>query len=126
VFSLDLRAGQVVVPPGLPQALTPLAVVSEAVRAGVTALIVLDLTRVGSGQGTDASVGAAIRRAHPQLEMLVGGGIASAADLAAVARAGFDGALVASALHDGTLDAANLAAARRLGTAHADHVSDSR
>ena len=126
VFSVDLRAGQPVIPPGLPQGVTPLALVGEAMRAGVTAVIVLDLTRVGSGEGVDLTLGTAIRRAHPGVELLVGGGIASAAHLRAAAAAGYDGALVASALHDGTLDAASLEAARRLGAPRVDHASDSR
>jgi uncharacterized protein related to proFAR isomerase len=126
VFSLDLRAGQPVVQPGSPHRTGPLALVAEAVRAGVPAVIVLDVARVGSGQGVDLALGAEIRRAHPGLELLVGGGIASARDLADVAAAGYDGALVASALHDGTLDAASVAAARRLGVRHEDHLNDSR
>jgi phosphoribosylformimino-5-aminoimidazole carboxamide ribotide isomerase len=126
VFSLDLRGGQPVVLPVLRPGMAPLALVGEAVRAGVTAAIVLDLNRVGSGEGVDLALGVEIRRAHPALELLVGGGIASAADLAAAAATGYDGALVASALHDGTLDAATLEAARRFGAARADHVSDSR
>ena len=120
VFSLDLRAGQPVVRPGSPHRVGPLALVEEAVRAGVAAIIVLDLARVGSGDGVDLALGPEIRRAHPSLELLVGGGIASARDLAGAAAAGYDGALVASALHDGTLDAASVAAARQ------DHLSDSR
>jgi phosphoribosylformimino-5-aminoimidazole carboxamide ribotide isomerase len=126
VFSLDLRAGQPVVLAGSAHGVAPLTLVGEAVRAGVTAVIVLDLTRVGSGAGVDLTLGAEIRRAHPALELIVGGGIASAAHLAGAAAAGYDGALVASALHDGTLDAASLEAARRFGASRADHVSDSR
>jgi phosphoribosylformimino-5-aminoimidazole carboxamide ribotide isomerase len=116
VFSLDLRAGEPVVRPGSPHRLGPLALVGEAVRAGVRAVIVLDLARVGSGEGVDLALGADIRRTHPGLELLVGGGMASARDLADAAAAGFDGALVASALHDGQLDAAGLEAARRLAS----------
>jgi phosphoribosylformimino-5-aminoimidazole carboxamide ribotide isomerase len=81
--------------------LRPLDLVEEAVRAGVPAVIVLDLARVGSGAGVDLALGAKIRRAHPDLELLVGGGIASKRDLADAAAAGYDGALVASALHEG-------------------------
>jgi len=121
-FSLDLRAGR----PVPPYREEPLALVNEAVRAGVAAVIVLDLARVGSGEGVDLALGAAIRRAHPNLELLIGGGIASPHDLAGAATAGYDGALVASALHDGRLDAASVAAARSLGTLPDDHLSNSR
>jgi phosphoribosylformimino-5-aminoimidazole carboxamide ribotide isomerase len=103
VFSVDLRAGQ---PIALPESLhrrEPLAIVEEAVLAGVAAVIILDLARVGSEAGVDVALGAEIRRAHPGLELLVGGGVGSKRDLAAAAAAGYDGALVASALHQGHL-----------------------
>jgi uncharacterized protein related to proFAR isomerase len=115
-----------VVRPGSPHRGGPLALVEDAVRAGVTAVIVLDLARVGSGDGVDVDLGAEIRRAHPGLELLVGGGIASPDHLAGAAAAGYDGALVASALHDGTLDSATLDAARRLGAPRNAHLSNSR
>jgi phosphoribosylformimino-5-aminoimidazole carboxamide ribotide isomerase len=126
IFSLDLRAGDPVVRPGSSHRMGALALVEDAVQAGVPAVIVLDLARVGSGAGVDLALGAEIRRAHPGLELLIGGGIASARDLADAAAAGYDGALVASALHDGRLDAASLEASRRLDARHQDHVSDSR
>ena len=122
VFSLDLRAGR----PVWPGPQEPLALVKEVVRTGVAAIIVLDLARVGSGQGVDLRLGAQIRRAHPELELLVGGGIASPHDLARAAGAGYDGALVASALHDGRLDAASVRAVRRLDARPNTHLSNSR
>jgi len=100
VFSLDLRAGQPVVRRESSRR-EPLALVDQAVLAGVAAVIVLDLARVGSEAGIDGALGTAIRLAHPGLELLVGGGIGSQGDLAAAAAAGYDGALVASALHHG-------------------------
>jgi phosphoribosylformimino-5-aminoimidazole carboxamide ribotide isomerase len=103
VFSLDLQAGQPVVVRDSPGRREPLALVEQAVLAGVAAVIVLDLARVGSEHGVDVALGTAIRRAHPALELLVGGGIGSTRDLAAAAAAGYDGALVASALHNGHL-----------------------
>lgn len=103
VFSLDLRAGRPVALHPSPQRREPLWLVEEAVLAGIAAVIVLDLARVGSGEGVDVALGAEIRRAHPGLELLVGGGIGSKRDLAAATVAGYDGALVASALHNGHL-----------------------
>lgn len=126
VFSLDLRAGQPVMRPGSLHRAGPLALVEEATQAGVTAVIVLDFARIGSGEGVDLALGSEIRRTHPGLELLIGGGIGSARDLAGAAAAGYDGALVASALHDGRLDAASLEAARGLGAGREDHLRDSR
>jgi len=126
VFSLDLRAGQPVLRPGSPHRGGPLALIEDAVRAGVAAVIVLDLARVGSGDGVDVDLGAEIRRAYPGLERLVGGGVASGQHLADAVAAGYDGALVASALHDGTLDPATLEAGRRLDAPRNAHLSNSR
>jgi phosphoribosylformimino-5-aminoimidazole carboxamide ribotide isomerase len=48
----------------------------------------------------------------PFLEIISGGGVRGPRDLQALAAAGADAALVASALHDGRLSAAQCAAAR--------------
>jgi phosphoribosylformimino-5-aminoimidazole carboxamide ribotide isomerase len=126
VFSLDLRGGEPVVLPGAPHRAPARALVDMAVQAGVGAVVVIDVARVGSGSGLDLELCADIRHAHQDLELLAGGGIASPQDLAAAAAAGCDGALVASALHDGRLDAASLAAVGRPGVRHDGHSSDSR
>jgi phosphoribosylformimino-5-aminoimidazole carboxamide ribotide isomerase len=47
----------------------------------------------------------ALRALDAGLEITVGGGVRSAADLEVLARAGADAALVATALHDGRLTA---------------------
>ncbi len=115
VFSLDLREGQPVVVQGAPHRSPPLALVGAAVTAGAGAVIVLDLARVGTGACVDLGVVESIRRAHLQLELLAGGGIAGLRDLEWLAEAGCDGALVATALHDGGVSAADVAAVRRRG-----------
>jgi phosphoribosylformimino-5-aminoimidazole carboxamide ribotide isomerase len=110
VFSLDLRNGAPLVRPGAPHGETglPLALARRAVAAGVRALLVLDLARVGTGTGVDLDLVRRIRRALPDIELLAGGGVAGPADLARLAAAGCDEVLVASALHDGRLTASDL------------------
>ena len=110
VFSLDLRNGAPLVRPGAPHGETglPLALARRAVAAGVHALLVLDLARVGTGTGVDLDLVRRIRRALPDIELLAGGGVAGPADLARLAAAGCDGVLVASALHDGRLTASDV------------------
>ena len=81
----------------------------------------LDLARVGSGRGVDSVLVQGLRRAHPHVELLAGGGIGTARELERLADAGLDGALVATALHDGRIKRDDVAAVRR-----ADHPSDSR
>lgn len=119
VFSLDLRDGAPLAE--APLSGTPLEVASAAVAAGAGAIIVLDLARIGSGRGVDLVLVQTLRRALPQVELLAGGGIGTARDLERLAHAGLDGALVATALHDGRITRDDVAAVRR-----ADHPSDSR
>jgi phosphoribosylformimino-5-aminoimidazole carboxamide ribotide isomerase len=103
-FSLDLRGG---VPVGLLGARSPdpVALAARAAASGVSAVIVLDLARVGAGTGVDTAFLTAIRAAVPGVELIVGGGIRDAADLATAASAGCDGALVGTALHGGSISA---------------------
>jgi phosphoribosylformimino-5-aminoimidazole carboxamide ribotide isomerase len=121
VFSLDLRAGEPVIAAGANHRGPPLALAREAAAAGAAALLVLDLARVGTRRGPDLALVAELRRAHPALELLAGGGVGSVGDLERLADAGCDGALVATALHDGRLDRENLDAIR-----DRPHASDSR
>ncbi|HVH67376.1 MAG TPA: HisA/HisF-related TIM barrel protein [Gemmatimonadales bacterium] len=122
VFSLDLQNGRPKLSLGARHDGSPGALAHAAVAAGVPALLVLDLARVGSGAGPDLSLVGELRRAHPTLELLVGGGIGSRADLERLADAGCNGALVATALHDGRLGRQDLEAVRR----RVAHPSDSR
>jgi phosphoribosylformimino-5-aminoimidazole carboxamide ribotide isomerase len=118
-FSLDLRDGAALAE--APLAGTPLDLASAAVAAGAGAIIVLDLARVGSGRGVDLVLMGALRHAHPHVDLLAGGGIGTARELGRLADAGLDGALVATALHDGSLKRDDVAAMRRAG-----QPSDSR
>jgi phosphoribosylformimino-5-aminoimidazole carboxamide ribotide isomerase len=72
--------------------------------------IVMSLASVGAGAGPDFARLAALRRAG-DTALYAAGGVRGPGDLADLARSGAAGALVASALHDGQLSEANLAAA---------------
>ena len=77
-------------------------VANTAVDIGVRSLIVLDLARVGTGQGTGTeSLCCQLRDMWPHLYLTAGGGIHSLHELQTLANAGCNAALVASALHDG-------------------------
>jgi uncharacterized protein related to proFAR isomerase len=69
---------------------------------------VLDLARVGTGQGVELGLVGALRRRLPGIRLLAGGGVQSGRDLERMRDAGCDGALVASALHDGSITAADV------------------
>lgn len=104
VFSVDLRAGQ---PLGdrVAWGTDPSAIAGTACEVGVRRILLLDLARVGTGAGvgTEPLLRQLRSDAGPGTEILVGGGVADRGDLDRLAAAGADGALVATALHDGRL-----------------------
>ena len=94
-FSLDLRSG-------VPLAGTqrPAELAQKAVEAGATAVILLDLARVGSLTGLDWVTVEAVRASILGVELVVGGGVRDRSDIARLTDLGCDGALVATALHE--------------------------
>jgi phosphoribosylformimino-5-aminoimidazole carboxamide ribotide isomerase len=78
-------------------------IVERATGAGVGALILLDLARVGSRAGPPLALVRVTRRAASRALLFAGGGVRGAEDLAQLSDEGCDGALVATALLDGTL-----------------------
>jgi len=110
VLSLDLRAGAVLSPDPALAALDPPAALALLADAGADEAIVLDLARVGSGEGPDVALLSALRAHVPQVALLAGGGVRDAGDLRALAGAGAVGALVATALHGGAIAPGDLTA----------------
>lgn len=68
-------------------------------------VVVMTLDRVGAGSGPDLETFARLRALAPDRAWIGAGGVRHRQDLRAAAAAGASGWLVASALHDGTLDA---------------------
>ena len=103
-FSLDLKNGE---PMGNVESwpsLKVLDIAREAVDAGVRNLIVLDLAQVGVGAGLSTlPLGQEIKRSAPEVKIITGGGIRDAGDLRALKNSQIDGALVASAFHNGNI-----------------------
>ena len=102
VFSLDLRAGVPIVPRDhgwRGDTADEANLVAQAVEVGIRTLIRLDLASVGTGRGVAniPPVGTA------GVEWITGGGVAGVDDLATLARLGYAGALVGSAVHDGRI-----------------------
>jgi phosphoribosylformimino-5-aminoimidazole carboxamide ribotide isomerase len=114
VFSLDLKGGQLNVPDtgmetSLWQQMDVIDVASQAVEIGFRKMIVLDVAAVGGGQGVwTLSLTKNLAGRYPDLEIISGGGVRSAQDLKSLATAGCQHALVASALHDGRINASHL------------------
>ena len=118
-FSLDLRDGEpVVTRGGIPAGEPAHLVAARAANAGPGAVIVIDLARVGTGTGLDLGLIGRVRKTTPGLALVAGGGVRGLEDLVRLANAGCDGALVATALHNGRLGPTEVAAAQRLVTAH--------
>ena len=114
-FSLDLRNGKPLVASSASGVLrnsgSGVRFAANAAAAGVASVIVLDLARVGMGQGLDFDLISTVRETLPGLTLIAGGGIRGLADLNRLATIGCDGALVATALQDGRLRAAEIASA---------------
>ena len=103
-FSVDLRDGMPITLPGAEHSRWSAAETGKsAAEGGAGTIIVLDLARVGSGRGPDLELMTAMRRAVPEAALFAGGGVRSVDDIDVLARAGCDGALVATALLSGSL-----------------------
>jgi len=116
-FSLDLLNGKPLAKNLAVGSCAPRSITARVVEAGVGTVIVLDLGRVGRSVGPDVDLIAAVRAAASSVTLLVGGGIRGLHDLRRLADTGCDGALVATAVHDGRLTAHDIAIARVLGPA---------
>jgi phosphoribosylformimino-5-aminoimidazole carboxamide ribotide isomerase len=97
-FSLDLRDGTPVATNDAIARDTPERLARRAMDAGAGSLIVIDLARVGTRSGLDVGMLERVRRSAPAATLLAGGGVRGPDDLEALAVAGCDGALVATAI----------------------------
>ena len=106
VFSLDHKNGTPLtqIPTWRTASVVDIAI--EVAGLGVRRFVDLDLARVGSNDGPQGRTrAAAIRDAIPDALIAIGGGIRNAKDAAALAELGCDAALVATALHNGSMSA---------------------
>jgi phosphoribosylformimino-5-aminoimidazole carboxamide ribotide isomerase len=109
VFSLDLKEGQPLGDVQCWQQPSALGIAAEAAALGVRRMIILDLARVGMGGGTGTeSLCQQLHDAHPQVDLIAGGGVRHEDDLRRLAENGLWGVLVTSALHDGRLTCSDL------------------
>jgi HisA/HisF family protein len=101
LFSLDLRGD---VPLGrLGSADPPPVIAARAVAAGAGGVLVIDVAQVGMSTGPSLERLRAIRAAIPGVPLLCGGGVRDDDDVARLAGCGCDGALIATALHEGRI-----------------------
>jgi phosphoribosylformimino-5-aminoimidazole carboxamide ribotide isomerase len=109
IFSLDLKGSEPLGDLSVWQRSDARGIAGQAVALGVRRLLVLDLVRVGEGGGLGTeALCAALAADHPGVELAAGGGVRGLDDLLRLHDSGVAAALVASALHDGTLSRQDL------------------
>ncbi|MBI2902371.1 MAG: hypothetical protein HYY12_02110 [Candidatus Methylomirabilis oxyfera] len=109
LLSLDLRDRTVRWQDGSSETTDPCEVAALLSTLGFREAILLEMGRIGTGSGADAAFLGRITQAAPDMTFIVGGGIKTAANLLQLKQAGASGALLATALHDGTITREDLA-----------------
>jgi phosphoribosylformimino-5-aminoimidazole carboxamide ribotide isomerase len=109
LISLDLKGGRALTSYARWLSSPPADIAQEIIALGYTRLLILDLARVGTREGTGteelcARILAQARERGAEVQLFAGGGVRSKSDLDDLHQAGLAGVLVASALHDGMLD----------------------
>jgi phosphoribosylformimino-5-aminoimidazole carboxamide ribotide isomerase len=96
-LSLDVKNGRVI-----PSGREPADVLRQANGWKFDGCIILNIGAVGTQTGLDRMMLDTMRAAYHR-KLYWGGGVASAADLFMLKKAGFDGAIIATALHHGKI-----------------------
>ncbi|MBL8816741.1 MAG: hypothetical protein JNL58_11975 [Planctomyces sp.] len=103
-FSVDMRDGAMLTENPDWQGMAPGELAGLVIEAGIRELILLDLAAIGTGRGVSTlPLCRQLRQRFSSLSVIVGGGIRSVSHLHELEQAGADGALVATALHNGTI-----------------------
>jgi HisA/HisF family protein len=102
VISLDLKGEKILVKLGFDGCNSPMCLLKDFKQMGISQVIVLDLSRVGSGEGINIDF---LKRviAEVNIDVYVGGGVRDINDLLELRNMGVKGALVATALHSGRI-----------------------
>jgi phosphoribosylformimino-5-aminoimidazole carboxamide ribotide isomerase len=107
VVSIDLKRGEVMSISENMKSMNLIPLAQKLEKIGVSQIILLDLDRVGTEQGTNLKVLKGVLKTT-KAKVLVGGGIRSLQDLEELRNLGVFGALVATALHNGKLKVGEL------------------
>lgn len=102
ILSLDLKNGEVMIKSGFIGCSDSLQLLNNFKEMGVKQVIILDLDRVGSGEGINVDF---LRKmlSEVNVDFYIGGGIRDIADLVELRALGVSGVLVATALHTGKI-----------------------
>jgi phosphoribosylformimino-5-aminoimidazole carboxamide ribotide isomerase len=96
-LSLDIREGKVI-----PSGSSPEAMLRQADSWDFDGCIILNIAAVGTRDGLDPGFLDRLRSSYSG-RLLYGGGVATVTDLELLRAAGFDGAIIATALHYGAV-----------------------
>jgi phosphoribosylformimino-5-aminoimidazole carboxamide ribotide isomerase len=113
MVSLDLMGDRVISGFELGAFKDPVTLLREFQEAGVSQIIVLDLARVGSGEGVNMPFLREVLR-NIKANVYVGGGVRDVKDLVELKGIGVFGVLLATALHSGKISLKELKHARLL------------
>jgi len=102
VVSIDLKGEKVIVKLGFDGCLSPICLLQDFKRMGVSQVIILDLARVGSGEGVNVDFLMKVI-AEVGINVFVGGGVRDINDLIKLRNLGVSGTLIATALHTGKI-----------------------
>ncbi len=96
-LSIDMKGGRVI-----PSGKDPVEFIRSVNELGFDGCILLDISGVGTSKGLDREYLVQLRESYSG-PLLWGGGVASADDLEMLEQSGFDGAIIATALHTGKI-----------------------
>ncbi len=96
-LSLDIKERKVI-----PSGIDPVEYLTSVNELSFDGCIVLDISGVGTARGLDKELLEQMRDAYAG-KLLWGGGVASSEDLEMLNDSGFDGAIIATALHTNTI-----------------------
>ena len=107
IVSLDLMGQQILSGFELGKIAGPLQFLHKLENLGITQIIILDLSKVGSGEGINMPF---LKKAlkNTRSKVFIGGGVRDIDDLKALKETGVYGVLVATALHTGTILSSDL------------------
>jgi len=113
IVSLDLNGEKVLAKPAFDGCADPFCLLREFKSLGASQVIVLDLARVGGGEGVNVDFLREVLKSLA-LNVYVGGGVRGISDLVELKNLGVSGVLVASALHSGKISVEELRKAKLL------------
>jgi len=107
MVSLDLMGNRIISGFELGKLARPMTFLRELETQGVSQLIVLDLTKVGSGEGVNIAFLQEVLR-NVKAKVFAGGGVRDITDLVKLKGLGIFGVLLATALHSGKISPESL------------------